>query len=233
MLLSVIIPVYNEFQTVRNLLERVAAVELPTGITREIIVIDDGSSDGTRELLAGAGLGATVLFNDKNRGKGYCVRKGMATARGDIIIIQDGDLEYDPGDYAKLLEPILRGDADVVYGSRFLKWQGQQWLHCLHRQGNRLLTTLSNLCTGLRLTDMETCYKMLTRPVIDAILSSLTSNRYTIEPEITALIAHKRFRICEVGVSYHSRTYKSGKKIKARDGLAAIIAIIYFNLIRK
>ncbi len=231
MLLSIILPVYNEIYTLEPLLALIAKVELPAAIEREIIIIDDCSDDGTREFLATVGQGAKILHNDTNRGKGYSVRRGLAAAQGDIAIIQDGDLEYNPADYIRLLEPILRGDADAVYGSRFLPPHDQKWLNWLHKSGNRLLTVLSNVCSGLRLTDLETCYKMLTRPVIDAILPHLTSNRYAIEPEITALIARIGFRIIETGVSYNSRSYQRGKKIKIRDGLAAVAAIVYFNLI--
>lgn len=233
MLLSIIIPVYNEANTIETLLALIAGADLPAGVAREIIIIDDGSTDGTREILKHLDATTTVFLNDLNRGKGYSVRRGLAEAHGDVAVIQDGDLEYDPRDYAKLLEPILKGVANVTYGSRFLKKQGQRWLHFPHRMANRFLTTTSNLFTGLHLTDMETCYKMLSRPVIDAILPNLTSDTYTIEPEITATIAKKGYRIIEVPVSYQSRSFQNGKKIGLKDGLAAIAAIIYFSLIKR
>jgi glycosyltransferase involved in cell wall biosynthesis len=221
MRLSVIIPVYNERPTIEEQLRRVREV----AIDKEIVVIDDASTDGTRELLSSlpAEPGLRVLLQPENRGKGAAVRRGLAEARGEVVVIQDADLEYDPRDYTKLIEPIDQGVADVVYGSRFLGWP-RRVLHFRHQLANRFLTTLSNLATDLNLTDMETCYKMMTREVARSL--RLRSDRFAIEPEITAKIARLGYRVYEVPISYHGRDYWEGKKITWTDGLAAVWTIL-------
>lgn len=228
-LLSVIVPVYNERPTVRRLVERVRS--LP--ITKQIVVVDDGSTDGTRELLmklaeqsrSDALNEVTFLFHEHNRGKGAAIRTAIPYLKGSITIIQDADLEYDPGEYPKLLEPILSGAADVVYGSRFQAGP-RRVLFFWHTLGNRLLTFLSNLCTGLNLTDMETCYKVFRTDILKRI--KLVSDGFTIEPELTAKVARLACRIYEVPISYHGREYWEGKKINWWDGIEAIWAILRF-----
>ncbi|HRR12781.1 MAG TPA: glycosyltransferase family 2 protein [Thermoanaerobaculia bacterium] len=230
-LLSIVVPAYNERATVAELLDRVAAAPLPPGVEREIVVVDDRSTDGTRELLrelAGRGSPAFRLVEqERNQGKGAALRAGFAAATGELILIQDADLEYDPRDYPRLLQPILDGEADVVYGSRFLGGP-HRVLFYWHYLGNRLLTTLSNMLTDLNLSDMETCYKVFRRELLAGL--TLRSNRFGIEPELTARFAQRRARIYEVPISYHGRTYAEGKKIGWRDGFAAIWAILRYNL---
>ncbi len=226
MKLSVLIPAYNEADTIVELLDRVAAVPWD----KEILVIDDGSTDGTRDILAGldGDNGVRVLLQPENQGKGAAVRRGILEATGDVVIFQDADLEYDPSDYAILLKPIEAGLADVVYGSRFAGSAGRV-LYYRHTMGNKLLTFLSNLLTDLNLTDMETCYKVFKREVIQNIV--LESERFGIEPEVTAKIAAiQRLVIYEVPISYHGRTYDEGKKITWRDGLSALWTIAKYNL---
>ncbi|HNU83986.1 MAG TPA: glycosyltransferase family 2 protein [Thermoanaerobaculia bacterium] len=230
-LLSIVVPAYNERATVAELLDRVAAAPLPPGVEREIVVVDDHSTDGTRELLrelASRGSPAFRLVEqERNQGKGAALRAGFAAATGELILIQDADLEYDPRDYPRLLQPILDGEADVVYGSRFLGGP-HRVLFYWHYLGNRLLTTLSNMLTDLNLSDMETCYKVFRRELLAGL--TLRSNRFGIEPELTARFAQRRARIYEVPISYHGRTYAEGKKIGWRDGFAAIWAILRYNL---
>lgn len=229
--LSVIIPVYNEKPTVMEILSRVRQSRLPGGVEKEIIVVDDCSTDGTREILerSAGQAGLKIFFQEKNFGKGAAVRRGIKEASGDFVVIQDADLEYDPGEYEKLLGPILSGLADVVYGSRFMGGQSHRVLYFWHYQGNRLLTLFSNMLTNLNLSDMETCYKMFTGQVKRDIAEKLRSNRFGIEPELAALF--KRYRIYEVGISYFGRTYKEGKHIGWKDGLAAMWFIIKYNLL--
>ena len=226
MRLSVVIPVFNERPTIEQILSRVRAV----AIDKEIIVVDDRSTDGTREFLAAlpAADDLRVFFQDENRGKGAAVRRGFAVASGEVIVIQDADLEYDPQDYAKLIEPIDHGLADVVYGSRFLGWP-RRVLRFRHQLANRFLTMLSNVATDLNLTDMETCYKMMTREVAKTL--RLRSDRFGIEPEITAKIAHLGYRVYEVPISYHGRDYWEGKKIGWKDGVAAIWTIARYAFV--
>ncbi len=223
--LSIIIPVYNEHNTLRALLARVEAVDYE----KEIVLVDDCSTDGTREIVQDyqGQDGYTVLMHSKNLGKGAALRSGFAEAKGDIIIIQDADLEYDPREYGNLLEPILDGRADVVYGSRFLGGP-HRVMFFWHYLGNMVLTTLSNMTTNLNLTDMETCYKAFTRKVLDSL--TLKCNRFGFEPEFTSKVARKNFRIYEVPISYSGRDYTEGKKIGWKDGIAAIWFIIRFRL---
>jgi len=225
MQISVVIPVYNEVSTIREIVARVQAVDLE----KEIIIVDDGSTDGTRELLPEISLAqknVRVFYHDRNQGKGAALRTGFEVTTGDIVIVQDADLEYDPREYPVLLEPILDGRADIVYGSRFLGGP-HRVLFFWHYLGNKFLTLLSNALTNLNLTDMETCYKVFRREVLNDI--QLKSNRFGFEPEFTAKIAKKGFRIYETSISYSGRTYAEGKKIGWKDGVKAIFAIIWFR----
>ena len=229
MKLSVVIPCYNERATIAAL---VAAVRAAPVAALEVIVVDDGSTDGTREALAAevAPVVARVLYHDRNRGKGAALRTGIAAATGDVVVVQDADLEYDPQEYPKLLKPIADGKADVVFGSRFAGGESHRVLYFWHAVGNRLLTLLSNMCTNLNLTDMETCYKAFRREVIQSI--SIEEDRFGFEPEVTAKVARGGWRIYEVGVSYAGRTYGEGKKIGWRDGVRALICIVKYNVFR-
>ena len=244
MTVSVVIPVYNERAYIEEVLLRVQAVD----IEKEVLVIDDGSTDGTRELLRGfeeaqaAGQrevsvqngrallaleGIRIIFQDRNYGKGAAMRRGFEIANGEVVLVQDADLEYDPRDYHKLLEPIVDGRADVVYGSRFLG--GPQRVHYFwHYAGNKFLTLLSDMLTNLKLTDMETCYKVLRREVVQSF--RLESDRFGFEPECTAKIARGNWRVYEVPISYSGRTYAEGKKITWKDGFATLWYILRFNL---
>jgi glycosyltransferase involved in cell wall biosynthesis len=227
MKLSVVIPVYNECETISKILEKVKGVP----ITKEIIIVDDGSSDGTREYLQALKEdGIRVLFHDKNRGKGAALRTGFREVTGDIVVIQDADMEYDPGEYPRLLEPILDGRADVVYGSRFLGGP-HRVLFFWHYAGNRILTLFSNMLTNLNLTDMETCYKVFRADVIRGL--DLSSDRFTIEPEITVKVARGGYRIYETPISYSGRDYKEGKKITWKDAFPALWAILKFRFLSR
>jgi len=233
MQLSVIIPAYNEKATIELLLARVAAAPLPAGVSLEMVVVDDGSQDGTRELLRELVQKGNPAFrfveHERNQGKGAAVRTGFAEAKGDILLVQDADLEYSPNDYPVLLQPILDGQADVVFGSRFLGGP-HRVLFFWHSVGNRFLTTLSNMFTDLNLSDMETCYKVFKADVLKGM--ELRSNRFGIEPELTAKVAKTKARIYEVPISYHGRTYAEGKKIGWKDGFSAIWSIFRYNLFR-
>jgi len=229
--LSIVIPVYNECDLFLTLLARVEAAPLPAGLCRQIVIVDDRSTDGTTELLRQLSRSRPDLiihFHPVNRGKGAALRTGFSLATGNIILIQDSDLEYDPRDYLQLLAPILDGRADVVYGSRFIGHTHRvlYYWHCL---GNRFLTMLSNMFTDLNLTDMECCYKVFRRAVIQRI--SIKENRFGFEPEITAKIAKMRARIYEAPIGYAGRTYEEGKKITWRDGFSALRCIVRYNLL--
>ena len=225
-MISVIIPCYNESKTIEIIIDKIIAIK---EFDIEIIIIDDFSSDGTIEVLKTkiAQKVNKILFNEKNFGKGYCIRKGFEESKGDIILIQDADLEYNPNDYSKLLKPILNGDADVVYGSRFLGGEEKRVLFFWHSLANKILTTISNMCSDINLTDMETCYKVFKSEIIKKI--RLEENRFGFEPEITAKIAKLKPRIYEVGISYHGRTYDEGKKIGLKDAFSALRCIIKYN----
>ncbi len=229
MKLSIVVPVYNEAETIREILAKIEKTVLP--LAKEIIVVDDGSTDRTKEILADLRLpNCRVLFSDHNQGKGAALRRGFVQATGDIILVQDADLEYDPAEYPKLLEPILAGKADAVFGSRFIGSEPHRVLYFWHYLGNKLLTVFSNMLNGLSLTDMEAGYKVFTRQALDKILPRLSADRFGFEPEIAARVARAKLRLYEVGISYSGRTYSEGKKINWRDGLAAVWHIIRYSL---
>jgi glycosyltransferase involved in cell wall biosynthesis len=227
--LSVVIPCYNELHTIDAIIDAVNASPYPD---KEIIIVDDCSRDGTREKLRTeiepSGRVSRVLYHEVNQGKGAALRTGIQGATGDLVIIQDADLEYDPNEYPKLVEPILNGKADVVFGSRFAGGEAHRVLYYWHRVGNSFLTLMSNMFTNLDLTDMETCYKIFRREIIQGI--RIEENRFGFEPEITAKVSKLDCRIYEVGISYYGRTYAEGKKIGWRDGVRAIWCILKYNL---
>jgi len=232
--LSVVIPCYNEEQTLADVVAKVGAADT-AGLDMEIVIVDDCSADDSAaiaEKLAQTDPRIRLFRHDVNQGKGAALRTGFASASGDLVIVQDADMEYDPADYVKLIAPITNGDADVVYGSRFLQRDATEAHYLLHGLANRFLTTLSNLLTGLKLTDMETCYKLVPKRFLDQI--TITENRFGIEPEITAKLAHMKPkpRLVEVPVSYVNRSYAEGKKIGWKDGVSAIRCILKFNLLR-
>jgi glycosyltransferase involved in cell wall biosynthesis len=230
MKLSVVIPCYNERDTIESIISAVKSVPLPE---IEIIVVDDCSSDGTIDVLRARAqpLVDKIIYHSANRGKGAALRSGFAAVTGDVVIVQDADLEYDPQEYPLLLEPILAGKADVVYGSRFMGGRPHRVVYFWHMVGNRFLTLLSNMLTNLNLTDMETCYKAFRREALANIL--IEEDRFGFEPEITAKVARSGCRVFEVGISYNGRTYEEGKKIGWRDGVRAVYAILKYNLFRR
>ena len=231
MKLSIVIPVYNEEKTLPIIMEKIKSVDLD--FDKEITLVDDGSKDSSSKLLKdyeNKGEGRAI-FQAGNMGKGAALRRGFEAATGDIVLIQDADLEYDPKDYQSLIQPILDGDADVVYGSRFVTAFPRRVLYFSHYMANNFLTFFSNIMTGLNLSDMETGYKVFTKKAIKEILPCLKSERFGIEPELTAQIAKHKFRVYEVGISYKGRTYEEGKKIGWIDGIAAIWHIIKYNLL--
>ncbi len=228
MKLSIIIPCYNEEHTIASLVAAVNAAPYPD---KEIIIVDDCSRDGTHaELAKLQGQVSQIIYHQVNQGKGAALRTGFQHATGDVVIIQDADLEYDPNEYALLVEPIAQGKADVVFGSRFIGAAPHRVLYFWHRIGNGMLTLLCNMFTNLNLTDMETCYKVFRREVIQSI--PIEENRFGFEPEITAKLARRNLRIFEVGISYYGRTYAEGKKIGWKDGIRAIYCILKYNLFR-
>tara|TARA_B100001059_G_C17784039_1_gene555975 strand:+ start:561 stop:1250 length:690 start_codon:yes stop_codon:yes gene_type:complete len=226
MKLSIIIPCYNEQKTISVILDKVRNLK---DYDKEIIVVDDCSTDGTKEILKKLenSIEIKILYNDKNRGKGYCIKKGIDSSTGSVLIIQDADLEYDPNDIPKLINPIKNGNADVVYGSRFAGSEEKRVLFYWHSLGNKFLTTLSNMFTNLNLTDMECCYKAFKSKIIKDI--NLKENRFGFEPEITAKISKKDIQIYEVGIKYFGRKYSEGKKITWVDGFRAIYCIIFYS----
>ncbi len=227
---SIIIPCYNEFRTIEHVVNAVLHCHVQN---KEIIIVDDHSTDGTSEVLKSKvePLGVKVIYHDRNQGKGAALRTGFAAATGDVILIQDADLEYDPADYPKLLAPIFDGRADAVYGSRFNITEAHRVLYFWHSVGNKLLTFISNMLADVNMTDMETGFKVFRREIIEQI--RIQEDRFGFEPEITAKIAKLNCRIYEVGISYHGRTYQEGKKITWKDGLHALWCIIKYNLIQR
>ena len=229
MKLSIIIPCYNEKDTIREIVQAVRAAPVAE---KEIIIVDDCSTDGTRDILQSeiVPLVEKVIFHEANKGKGAALRTGIRAATGDIVIVQDADLEYDPREYPLVIEPILQGKADVVYGSRFMGGRPHRVLFFWHYMGNKFLTLLSNMFTDLNLTDMETGYKAFRREIIQSV--HIEEDRFGFEPEITAKVAKMGVRLYEVGISYYGRSYAEGKKIGWKDGLRAIYCILKYNLLR-
>jgi glycosyltransferase involved in cell wall biosynthesis len=228
-ILSIVIPVFNEVHTIAEIVRRVQEVSLPGIEGREIVIVDDYSTDGTRDILSAYKdqTGIKIVFQDRNRGKGAALRTGIAQTTGNFVLIQDADLEYDPQEYPKLLAPLLAGKADVVYGSRFAGGESKRVLYYWHSVGNRFLTTLSNMFTNINLTDMETCYKMFRGEVIRNL--RIEEDRFGFEPEVTSKVARMGCRIYEVGISYSGRTYAEGKKINWKDGVRAIWCILKYR----
>lgn len=230
--LSIIIPCYNEINSIEEILNEIHDVDLGS-ITKEIIIVDDGSKDGTRELLTKLNKSKkyTLLFQEKNQGKTAAVKRGILESTGDLVIVQDADLEYDPQDYKKLIRPFEIGDADVVYGSRFIGDQPKRMTYLMNKIGNYVMTWLSNLLSGLRLSDIHTCYIMTRGDFAREIAGKITSKRFSFNPEFAARIAkHKKIRVFETGISYYGRTKDEGKKIGFKDALEAIKDIIYYNV---
>jgi glycosyltransferase involved in cell wall biosynthesis len=230
--LSVVMPCYNEKATLEKIVEEVQAVKL-ADVEKEIVIVDDFSTDGTRDILAKLDKkykNVKVILQEKNHGKGAALKRGILESTGDVMVVQDADLEYDPKDYKKLLYPIQRGQADVVYGSRFIGGEPHRIIYYRNQVANKFLTTLSNIFTGLNLTDMETCYKMIRGDLARDIAKDLHAQRFGFEPEITARVAKSKARVYEVGISYYGRSKEEGKKIGLKDGLKAVVEIIRYNL---
>lgn len=230
--LSIVMPCYNEKATIEYIIAEVMNVDLGK-IKKEIIIVDDGSKDGTRAILkklAANNKSITLIFQKKNQGKGAALKKGILKSTGDVVVVQDADLEYDPQEFKRLLYPIQRGHADVVYGSRFIGGEPHRIIYYRNQIANKFLTWLSNVFTGLNLTDMETCYKMFKGDLGRSLAKDLKAQRFGFEPEITARVAKSKAAIYEIGISYYGRSKEEGKKIGYRDGLRAIYEIIYYNL---
>jgi len=231
-ILSIIVPCYNEKRTIKELIAKVIGAD-SCGLKKEIIIVDDGSTDGTRKILEKyrTKKDFKIIFHNKNVGKGGALKTGFLKSIGEIVIVQDADLEYDPNEYFMLIEPILRGKADVVYGSRFMGGKPHRVVYYWHSVMNNILTTFSNMLTNINLTDVETCYKVFRGDLIREIALKLESKRFGFEPEITARLSKiKDIRFYEVGISYYGRTYSEGKHIRWTDGLRAIVEIIKYNL---
>jgi len=230
-LLSIVIPVYNERDLLPQILEKIEQVKLPDGLERQVVIVDDGSTDGTRDILRGLARERPdyiIHFHEENQGKGGGVRTGLKLATGDIVLIQDADLEYSPNDYPQLLKPILENKADAVFGSRFIG-DSRRVLYFWHSVANKMLTTLSNMLSNLNLTDMECCYKVFTKDLADRL--EITEPRFGLEPEMTAKVAKLNARLYEVPVTYDGRTYAEGKKITWKDGVSALRCILKYNLL--
>lgn len=229
--LSVVIPCYNEKATIEKIIDEVMEANLGS-TTKELVIVDDGSKDGTRDILqklSKNNKNIKLLFQEFNQGKGAALKRGILESTGDVVIVQDADLEYDPNEYKRLLYPIERGHADVVYGSRFIGGEPHRIIYYRNQVANKFLTMLSNMFTGLNLTDMETCYKMFKGDLVRKLAKDLKAKRFGFEPEITARVAKSGARVYEVGISYYGRSKEEGKKIGFSDGVKAIWEIIYFN----
>ena len=232
MKLSIIIPVYNEHKTIESLVNKVLGVDLGN-IKKEIIIVDDGSKDKTTDVLKSKiePIVSKIIYKEKNEGKGAALRTGFQNATGDYVIVQDADLEYDPNEYSLLLKPVLDGFADVVYGSRFIGGKPHRVLFYWHSRGNIFLTNLTNMFTNYNFTDMETCYKLFKKEILDKI--NIKENRFGFEPEVTIKLSRLNCRVCEVGISYYGRTYAEGKKINWKDGFRALFVILKYSLFKK